>query len=77
MIAASLDCFILAAAKDPLTPALSQQARLGELATKSGHIRKRIWQGAGAGCGPLPEVERSSGVRSPLGEKDRMRGSWI
>jgi hypothetical protein len=61
--------------QDPLTPALSQQARLGELAIESGHIRKRIWLGEGASCGPLHKVQRNSGVPSPLGEKDRMRGS--
>jgi hypothetical protein len=31
--------------QDPLTLSLSLQARLGELAIESGHIRKRIWLG--------------------------------
>src|SRR5579864_5310249 len=39
-------------------------------------------RGEGVGCGPGPSVEDVSGVPSPLGEKDRMRGSserikWI
>jgi hypothetical protein len=57
--------FIFWVIEDPLTLALSQQARLGELAIESGHIRLRIWLGEGAGCGPLHKVERNSGVPSP------------
>jgi NADH dehydrogenase [ubiquinone] 1 alpha subcomplex assembly factor 7 len=49
--------------EDPLTPALSQQARLGVLATQDGHIRKRIWRGEGV-----------TSVLSPLGERDGVRG---
>jgi cobaltochelatase CobN len=46
----------------PLTPALSPQARLGELGSKSGHIRERIWQERGQGVPvatefPLPMGE--------------------
>jgi adenosylcobyric acid synthase len=33
-------------------------------------------RGEGAGCGPSSEVEAVSGVPFPLGEKDRMRGSF-
>ena len=65
----------LHASQDPLTPALSQQARLGELATQRCHIRSRIWRGEGAGCGSTPKVEAGSSVLSPLGERDRVRGS--
>jgi very-short-patch-repair endonuclease len=32
-------------------------------------------RGEGAGCGALIEEERNSGVLSPLGERDRARGS--
>jgi hypothetical protein len=32
-------------------------------------------RGEGVGCGPSPKAEGNSGVPSPLGEKDRMRGS--
>ena len=39
--------------KDPLTPALSQQARLGELATRVSRIRKRMRRGEGGRLCPL------------------------
>jgi hypothetical protein len=67
----------LHASQDPLTPALSQQARLGELATQRCHIRSRIWRGEGALLSDLlvyfEAIPRST-VPSPLGEKERMRG---
>jgi hypothetical protein len=44
-----VDC--LAAAKDPLTPTLSQRAPLGVLATQSVRIRKRMRTGEGVCCG--------------------------
>jgi hypothetical protein len=63
--------------QDPLTPALSKQARLGELATQRRHIRKRIWRGEGALLHALrvnfDAVARSI-VLSPLGERDRVKG---
>ena len=52
----------------PLTPALSPQARLGELASKRGRIRKRM---------RLEREFRSQPLRRrPLshGERDRVRG---
>ena len=33
-------------------------------------------RGEGAGCGPIPKVEGNSGVLSPLGKRDRVRGSF-
>ena len=33
-------------------------------------------RGEGVCCSPVPGVEDSSSVPSPLGEKDRMRGSF-
>ncbi len=38
-----VECF----AKSPLILSFSPQARLGELATKRGRIRKRMWLGEG------------------------------
>jgi hypothetical protein len=55
-----VDYFILAAAKDPLTPTLSPR---GEGA---------LLRAPNACSGAV----RCSAVPSPLGEKDRMRGSW-
>ena len=34
-------------------------------------------RGEGAGCGLVSEVEDNSGVPSPLGERDRVRGSFL
>ncbi len=50
---------LIGSAKGPLTPALSQQARLGELATPRNRIRKRMRMGRGGRpcplkCGTLP-----------------------
>jgi hypothetical protein len=62
-----LDCFASASAKDPLTPALSRQARLGELATQRDRIRERMRMGRGGrpypliGRSPLPSRERGQG----------------
>jgi hypothetical protein len=40
------------------------------------HILKRIWDGRGlSGLNPIHEGKAYSGVPSPLGEKDRMRGT--
>jgi hypothetical protein len=64
------------------TPALPQQARLGELAIIEGHIRKRIRHGEGvSGVSfplPYPRADMATlggNLAKPrLREKDRMRG---
>ena len=60
----------------PLTLSLSQQVRLGELATRSDRIRKRVrWERERSGT--LRVSFRSyTAQRRPFshGEKDRMRG---
>jgi hypothetical protein len=58
----------------PLTLSLSPQARLGVLAISNGHIRLRIWPGEGTLLNRRAKI--NSGVLSPLGERDRVRGSW-
>ena len=55
-------------AQDPLTPTLSQQARLGELATSSARIRERMGRGRKS-CGPFRKGGGGSGFLSPLGER--------
>jgi hypothetical protein len=60
--------------QDPLVLSFSPQARLGELATQSVRIRKRMRMGEGTPS--IAFAELSSSVLSPLGERDRVRGSW-
>ncbi len=64
------------AAKDPLILSFSQQARLGELATPTACIRKRMQMGEGT-----PELSSSPAAwpqhtPSPLGERGGVRGSF-
>ena len=61
----------LGASEDPLTLSLSPQARLGELASQRSRIRKRMRLGERT---LRTSAAGHSGVPSPLGEKDRMRG---
>jgi error-prone DNA polymerase len=61
--------------EDPLTPALSPPYPLADMASLRGKHAKACLLGEGASCGPLHRVKRNLGVPSPLGEKDRMRGS--
>jgi len=55
--------------KSPLTPTLSPRGEGEEAAALSP-------RGEGVSCSPLPGVKASSTVLSPLGERDRVRGSF-
>ncbi len=64
----------------PLTPALSQQIRLGERVPEKSCIRERMQVGEGAGCGPLKDVDGQSGRSfSPRGEGQDEGGleAWL
>src|ERR1700690_2009643 len=69
---------------DPLTPALSQQARLGELATQSDRIRERMRLGRGSNSvlspRPYPLADTAAdAANTPCRvcvERDRVTGDF-
>jgi hypothetical protein len=62
--------------KRPLTQLSPGNFAKAKLPLFDSHILKRIWDGRGlSGLNPIHEGKAYSGVPSPLGEKDRMRGT--
>ena len=66
----------LDAGKAPLTPALSHPHPLADAETLKCQLVLASWRGEGVDRGPGPTAKGNSGVPSPLGERDRVRGDF-